>query len=152
IIERFPDSLNRAEATYQIGFTFYREDQYDDAIKWFERAHVEFPAKKEGEQGYYWVATALQKARRYEDAARRYSDFITAYPNSDLVEGAYRNVVDSLRYAGKDAEALDWSQRIQKQFAGQPLAAVGLFNEAKIEIVRGDYDRALQLLTRLQAL
>src|SRR5262249_23288585 len=43
-------------------------------------------------------------------------------------------------------------QRIQKQFAGQPLAAVGLFNEAKIEIVRGDYDRALQLLTRLQAL
>jgi soluble lytic murein transglycosylase len=151
IVERFPDSPNRAEALYQTGFTFYRDDKQDDAIKWFERAHEEFPAKKEGEQGYYWVGTALQKARRYEESARRYSDFITAYPNSDLIESAYRNVVDSLRYAGKDAEAIDWSRRIQQRFANQPLAAVGLFNEARIELTRGNYDAALQLLTRVQA-
>jgi soluble lytic murein transglycosylase len=151
IVERFPDSPNRAEALYQTGFTFYRDDRQEDAIKWFARAHEEFPAKKEGEQGYSWVGTALQKARRYEEAARRYSDFITAYPNSDLIEGAYRNVVDSLRYAGKDAEAIDWSRRIQQRFANQPLAAVGLFNEARIELTRGNYDAALQLLTRVQA-
>ena len=151
IVERFPDSPNRAEAVYQTGFTLYRDDMQEDAIKWFERAYREFPAKKEGEQGYYWVATALQKARRYEEAARRYSDFIAAYPNSDLIEGAYRNVVDSLRYAGKDAEAIDWSRRIQQRFANQPLEAVGLFNEARIELTRGNYDAALQLLTRVQA-
>src|SRR6185503_15144948 len=97
IVDSFPESPNRAEALYQTGFTFYREDKYDDAIKWFERAHAEFPQKKDGEQGYYYVATALQKARRYPEAARRYMDFITAYPESDLLEGAYRNVVDSLR-------------------------------------------------------
>src|SRR5205085_1583969 len=102
-------------------------------IKWFERAHAEFPAKKEGEQGYYWVATALQKAQRYESAARRYSDFITAYPASDLLESAYRNVVDSLRFAGKDDEAIVWSKRIEERFANQPLATVGLFNRARIE-------------------
>ncbi|HVG21227.1 MAG TPA: tetratricopeptide repeat protein [Blastocatellia bacterium] len=151
VVERFPDSPNRAEALYQTGFTFYRDDRQEDAIKWFERVRQEFPAKKEGEQGYYWVGTALQKARRYEEAARRYSDFIAAYPNSELVEGAYRNVVDSLRYAGKDAEAIDWSRRIQQRFANQPLAAVGLFNEARIELTRGNYDAALQLLTRVQA-
>lgn len=151
IVERFPDSPNRAEALYQTGFTLYRDDKQEDAIKWFERAHEEFPAKKEGEQGYYWVGTALQKAQRYEEAARRYSDFITAYPNSDLIEGAYRNVVDSLRYAGKDAEAIDWSRRTQQRFANQPLATVGLFNEARIELTRGNYDAALQLLTRIQA-
>ena len=100
-------------------------------MKWFERVYNEFPAKKEGEQGYYWVGTTLGKARRYEEAARRYSDFITAYPASDLIKGAYRNVVDSYRYAGKDAEALEWSKRIQQRFASQPLATVGLFNEAR---------------------
>ncbi|MFP5263506.1 MAG: transglycosylase SLT domain-containing protein [Blastocatellia bacterium] len=151
LVERFPDSPNRAEALYQIGFTFYRDDRQQDAIKWFERAHQEFSAKKEGEQGYYWVGTALQKARSYEQAARRYSDFIAAYPNSDLVEGAYRNVVDSLRYAGKDDEAVEWCRRIQQRFANQPLATVGLFNEARIELARGNYDAALQLLTRVQA-
>jgi soluble lytic murein transglycosylase len=151
IIERFPASPNRPEALYQIGYAFYREDKYDEAIEWFNRAHAEFPAKTEGEQGYYWVATALQKARRYEEAARRYMDFLTAYPESNLVEGAYRNVVDTLRYGGKDAEAIEWSRRIQTVYRGKPLEAVGLFNEAKIELARARFETALHLFTRLQA-
>ncbi|MFL6277445.1 MAG: transglycosylase SLT domain-containing protein [Blastocatellia bacterium] len=151
IIERFPDSLNRAEAVYQTGYTFYREDHFDDAIKWFERAHTEFAAKKEGEQGYYWVATALQKAQRYEEAARRYMEFITAYPASDLIEGAYRNVVDCLRFAGKDDDAIIWSKRIEERFANQPLATVGLFNRAKIELARGNFEAAIALFTQVAA-
>jgi soluble lytic murein transglycosylase len=152
IAEQFPESPNRAEALYQTGFTFYRDDKQDEAVKWFERAYSEFPSKKEGEQGYYWVGTALQKARRYEEAAKRYTDFINAYPDSDLIEGAYRNVVDSLRYAGKDAEAIEWSRRMQQDFAGKPMAVVGLFNEARIELARANTGEALQLFTRLQAL
>ena len=152
IIERFPSSPNRAEALYQAGYAFYREDRYDDAIVWFARAHEQFPEKPEGEQGYYWVATALQKARRYEDAARRYGEFILANPKSTLVEAAYRNVSDSFRYAGKDNEAIEWARRIQQRFAGQPLAAVGLYNEAKIELTRKNYNAAIQLLLRVSAL
>lgn len=152
IVERFPESANRAEALYQTGFTFFREYNYDEAIKWFERAHAEFPAKKEGEQGYYWVGSSLQQAHRYEQAARRYSDFITAYPESDLLEGAYRNVVDCLRYAGKFEEAIEWSRRIVQVFAREPLATVGLYNEAKIQLTQGHYDAALLLLTRVAAL
>jgi soluble lytic murein transglycosylase len=151
LVSEFPQSPNRAEAIYQTGFTFYREDRYDEAIKWFEQAYVEFESKKEGEQGYYYVATALQKARRYNEAARRYKDFIDRYPSSDLVEGAYRNVVDCLRYAGSDSEALLWSRRIVADFTGKPLVVVGLFNEAKIELARGNYEAAAQLLERLQA-
>ena len=152
IVERFPESANRPEALYQTGFTFFREYDYDDAIKWFERAHSEFAEKKEGEQGYYYVGSSLQQAHRYEEGARRYADFITAYPESDLLEGAYRNVVDCLRYAGKFDEAIEWSRRIVRKYAGQPLATIGLYNEAKIELTRENYDAALQLLTRVAAL
>jgi soluble lytic murein transglycosylase len=152
IIDRFPESQNRSEALYQTGFTFFREYSQDDAIKWFERAHTEFPQKKDGEQGYYYVGSSLQQAHRYEESARRYTDFITAYPGSDLMEGAYRNVVDCLRYAGKFDDAIDWSRRIVQKYSGQPLATVGLYNEAKIQLTRGNYDAALQLLTRVAAL
>lgn len=151
IVERSPGSANRAEALYQTGFTYYREENYDEAIRWFERAYSEFPSKKEGEQGFYWVGTALQKAQRYPEAARRYSEFIDKYPQSELVDSAYRNVVDSYRYAGRDAEALEWSRRIMEEYAGEPLASVGLFNQAKIELTRGNYEAALALFTRLQA-
>jgi soluble lytic murein transglycosylase-like protein/TolA-binding protein len=152
IIDRFPESPNRSEALYQTGFTFFREYNYAEAIKSFERAHSEFPGKKDGEQGYYYVGSSLQQARRYEEAAKRYADFITAYPESELLEGAYRNVVDSLRYAGKFDEAVEWSRRIVQKYAGQPLATVGLYNEAKIELTRERYESALNLLTRVSAL
>jgi soluble lytic murein transglycosylase len=152
IVDSFPASPNRAEALYQTGFTFFREYNHDDAIKWFERAHNEFPSKKDGEQGNYYVGSSLQQARRYDEAAKRYADFIIEYPASELLEGAYRNEVDCLRYAGKLDEAIDWSRRIVKEFVGQPLSTVGLYNEAKIQLTRGAYDAALQLLTRVAAL
>jgi len=152
IVDRFPESPNRSEALYQAGFTLFREYNYDDAIKWFERAHSEFPDKKEGEQGYYYVGSSLQQAHLYEEAARRYVDFIRVYPSSELLEGAHRNVVDCFRYAGNFEEAIEWSRRIVQKYAGQPLAAVGLYNEAKIQLTRGNYDAALQLLTRVAAL
>jgi soluble lytic murein transglycosylase len=151
LINRFPQSPNLAEAQYQTGFTYFREYRHDDAIKWFERVHAEFPEKKEGEQGYYWVGSSLQQAKRYEEAARRYIDFSNAYPKSDLLEGAYRNVVDCLRYAGKFDEAVEWARKTTQRFAKQPLATVGLYNEAKIELTRGNYTRALELLTRISA-
>ncbi len=151
IVNNFPDSLNRAEALYQTGFAFYREDNYPDAIKWFGQAHREFPAKKEGSEGYYFVATALQKAQRYEEAAHRYIDFISAYPNEkERIEGAYRNIVDSFRYAGKYEEAIDWSRRLGQVYAGKPLESVAIFNEARIEMARGRWESAGNLLTRLQ--
>ncbi|HWP42772.1 MAG TPA: transglycosylase SLT domain-containing protein [Blastocatellia bacterium] len=151
IIDRFPQSQNRAEATFQTGFTYYREDKFDEAIKWFTRAHAEFPSEKEGEQGYYYVGTALQKAQRYAEAAQRYIDFISEYPSSDLVEGAYRNAVDSLRYAGNIREARQWARRMGEVYARKPLASVALYNEAKIELVEGNFEAASALLTRLQA-
>lgn len=152
IVQRYPESQNRSEALYQTGFTFFREYNYDEAIKWFERAHSEFPAKKEGEQGFYYVGSSLQQSHSYEEAARRYADFITTYPSSDLLEGAYRNAVDCFRYAGKFDEAIEWARRIVQKYGGQPLATVGLYNEAKIQLTRGNYDAALQLLTRVAAL
>ncbi|MEK6285089.1 MAG: transglycosylase SLT domain-containing protein [Acidobacteriota bacterium] len=152
IVERFPESPNRAEALYQAGFTFFREYNHVEAIKWFERAHSEFPATKDGEKGFYYVGSSLQQARRYEEAGRRYADFIGAYPSSEVLEGAYRNVVDCLRYAGKFDEAIEWSRRIVQKYPGHPLATVGLYNEAKIELTRGNYDAALQLMTRVAAL
>jgi soluble lytic murein transglycosylase-like protein/outer membrane protein assembly factor BamD (BamD/ComL family) len=151
ILDRFPDSANRPDALYQTGFTYYREDDNTQAVKWFDQAHSEFPTRKEGEQGYYWVGTALQKARRYDDATKRYSDFIAAYPNSELLARAYLNMVDCYRYSGMDAEASDWAARLEQHFAGQPMATTGLFDRAKIDLSRGDYDGALFLLVRLQA-
>jgi soluble lytic murein transglycosylase len=151
IVNNFPDSPNRSEALYQTGFAYYREDKYDEAIKWFERVAREFPDKKDGSEGFYFVATALQKAQRYEEAAQRYIDFLSRYPDSERIEGAYRNIPDSLRYAGKYEESIEWSRRLGQTYAGKPLESIAIYNEARLEMARGRFESALNLLTRLQA-
>jgi soluble lytic murein transglycosylase len=151
IVNNFPESPNRAEALYQTGFAYYREDNYDEAIKWFERVAKEFPDKKDGSEGFYFVATALQKAQRYEEAAQRYIDFLARYPDNERVEGAYRNIPDSLRYAGKYEESIAWSRRLGQTYADKPLESVAIYNEARLEMARGRFESALNLLTRLQA-
>ncbi|HKV40035.1 MAG TPA: lytic transglycosylase domain-containing protein, partial [Blastocatellia bacterium] len=111
----------------------------------------ELPRQKEGEQGFYWVATSLQKAARYGEAARRYSDFLNAYPDSEYTGRAYLNIVDCHRYAGEDGEAIQFAEQIERQFAGKPLNAVGLFDQARVQLSDGNYGRALDLLAKLEA-
>lgn len=151
LIERFPQSANRAEALYQIGLTFYREEKYDQARVWFERAHAEFPNKKEGQEGFYWIAAALQRAGLFEEAALHYIRFMEAYPNSDRLEGAYRNAIDCFRYAGKEDLAMEWSRRMEQRFARGPLAIVALLSRANIEMARRNYAAALELIERIRA-
>lgn len=151
MVERFPGSPSRAEALYQTGFSFYREDRFDDAVVWFQRAYSEFPAKREGEEGYYWVGTALQRAGRYSEAAQRYQQFLDTFPRSGRVESAYRNVIDCLRYAGNDDDAVEWTNVMEKRFAGKPGAVIALFNHARIELARNNFAPSLMLFTRLQA-
>ncbi|HYL98370.1 MAG TPA: tetratricopeptide repeat protein, partial [Blastocatellia bacterium] len=152
VIDGFPSSPNRAEALYQTGYALFRENSFDEAIKWFDRAHAEFPAKKEGEHGYYWVATALQKAGRFLEAAGRYEDFLKSYPESDYVTRAYLNIIDCYRYSDRKPDAVRWAKQAEQVFAGQPMAAVGVFDEAKIELSNGNYAAALTLLNRLQGM
>ncbi|MGH9823069.1 MAG: tetratricopeptide repeat protein, partial [Blastocatellia bacterium] len=150
IADGFPNSPNRAEALYQIGYALFRQNNFDESIKWFDRAHAEFPGKKEGEHGYYWVGTALQKAGHFLEAAGRYEDFLRAYPGSDYLARAYLNIIDCYRYADRKADAIRWAKQAEQVFSGQPMAAVGLFDEAKIELSNGNYAAALTLLSRLQ--
>lgn len=147
----FPGNPNLAEAIYQTGYAYFREDKFDEAVRWFDRAHSEFPSTKEGQHGYYWVGTALQKAGRYMDAAKRYQDFIQTYPNSDYAGRAYLNIIDCYRYAGKNPLAIRWAKQMEQTFAGQGYAGVGLFDEAKIALADGDFGSAITLLSRVQA-
>src|SRR5262245_4118506 len=50
IIRDFPQSARRPEALFQIGRGYYQDENYQDAIKWYEQVHLEFPMSKEGEE------------------------------------------------------------------------------------------------------
>jgi soluble lytic murein transglycosylase len=149
IIARFPDHPLVPEALLEIGRSYYAEGQFDRAIEWFERVAERFPKTPEGEQGFYLVGHAHARAGRWAAAIARYEAFLAAYPKSEASAGAHVNLIDALRSAGREEDALRWCQRTRAQFAGQPAAIAALFSEARIRIGRGEFSAALTALDEL---
>lgn len=146
-----PNAQNRAEALYSAGMTFYRVEDYNAAVDWWEKAAREFPSNPTGVKAYLWVGNAYQRAGKYKEAVARYSDFISRFPGDDQVEGAFRNAIDSLRSAGDSAGALSWCDRAEAAQPRSALATFAAFNRAKIRLASGDANAALAEFTRLKS-
>ncbi len=82
-------------------------------------------------------------------AVARYRQIIEKYPNAERLDRAYLNIVDVLRDAGENANALDWAQKTQTAFRGKLPEAVALFSQAKIHLANNDWQNALVDLEKL---
>lgn len=149
-VAEMPDAQNRAETLYALGLTFYRTEELDAAIDWWTKAASEFPAVQSGIKAALWIGHAHQRAGRYAEAVAQYEAFIAAYPRDDQVESAYRNAIDSWRFAGNAADALAWCNRAETAQPRSALATFAAFNRAKTYLSTGNAASALAEFNRLK--
>ncbi len=149
-VTKMPAALNRVEALYTVGLTYYRTEEHDAAVQFWDTTAAEFPDHPSGIRAALWAGHSLQRAGRFSEAVARYDAFIVRYPRDDQVESAYRNAIDSWRSAGDAARALQWCQRAESAQPARPLATFAAFNRAKIRLASGDTAGALADFTRLK--
>ncbi|QUW02928.1 transglycosylase SLT domain-containing protein [Chloracidobacterium validum] len=150
LIEQLPPVPSRPEALWSVGRAFFIEENWDEAIRWFDRAHEEYPTSPDGEKGYYQTGHALQNAGRYREAVARYAAFIAEYPNSEFLGGAHLNAIDTLRMAGDTKAALDWCDRTEKRFPRELAGVTARFQRVKILLSQSEFGAALGVLETLQ--
>ena len=109
LLKNYPQSEHRAEILFQLGRGYFLEDNFSDAIKWYERVHTELPKTDEGEQGYYFVGHCYQFLDDPNRAIARYEQFLKAYPESEYFGYAHLNAIDTLRSEGRLDEAFKWA-------------------------------------------
>ncbi len=150
IVERFPQSANAADALFQIGRGFAQEENYNEAIIWFERAQTEFPDNPIARDALSQTASAYSRLNKPQEAISRYRKFIEKYPKADNLERAFLNIVDVLRDEGNEADALEWTAKTEETFRGKLPEATALFAQARIHIAQNDWQNALDDLNNLQ--
>jgi tetratricopeptide (TPR) repeat protein len=151
VIRDFPQSARRPEALFQLGRGYYQEENYQEARRWYEQAHAEFPMSREGEEGFYFAGHCYQNLDDANRAVARYKDFLKAYPNSDYYGYAHLNAIDTLRSAGRLAEALQWAARA-RSLANEPfIVTTAIFYQVKIHLTQENYRAALADLTLLKS-
>jgi soluble lytic murein transglycosylase len=142
VVERFPQSANMADALYQTGRTFYQEMRFDEAVNYFQRVAQQFPNSSSERDALNQMGAAYGRTKRYDEAINAYQRIIDRYADQSVQERAYLNIIDVLRDAGRDKEALEWAQKTRARFRGQA-AALALFSQARIHLAAGAWAEAL---------
>jgi soluble lytic murein transglycosylase len=142
IAERYPQSANLSDALYQAGRTFYQESRFDEAIAYFQRVAQQFPDSASARDSINQMAAAYARTKRYDEALNTYRRVIDRYTDQAVQERAYLNIIDVLRDAGRDSEALEWVEKSRTRFRGQA-AALALFSRARIHLAQGAWPEAL---------
>ncbi|HKS27999.1 MAG TPA: transglycosylase SLT domain-containing protein [Pyrinomonadaceae bacterium] len=140
--ERYPQSASLSDTLYQTGRTFYQESRFDEAISYFQRVSQQFPDSTGARDALAQTAAAYARTKRYDEALSAYRRIIERYTEQSAQERAYLNVIDVLRDAGRDREALEWVRDARSRFRGQA-AALALFSQARIHLTQGAWAEAL---------
>lgn len=143
IVERYGQSANVPEALYMIGRGFYQEGTYPEALNYFQRVTAQYPGSSNARDALSFSATAYSRLKRFDEAVAAYKSVIERYGSGSGAERPYLNIIDTLRDAGRDAEALSWAEQTRSRFKGQVGATLALFSEARIHLSQGAWDAAL---------
>ncbi|HEX8845531.1 MAG TPA: transglycosylase SLT domain-containing protein [Pyrinomonadaceae bacterium] len=143
IVERYDKSSNVPEALYMIGRGFYQDANYTDALTYFRRVTTDYPDSSNARDALSFSGTAYSRLKRVDDALNAYKGVIERYGGGANPERPYLNIIDALRDAGREADALSWVEQTRARFKGQLGATLALFSKARIHLSREEWGLAL---------
>ena len=119
-----------ADLYWEKGAKIYNEKKYEEALTYFEKILIDFPASSLASQAAFYRAESLYLMERNEEAGAAYRNFIAQYPNSESASTAqFRLGVTLFNQNRFDEAALTFENFIQK-YPNDPLVSNAAENVA----------------------
>ena len=139
-----------SDTIYQIGRGYFQQGNFQAALQTLAPV-----AKFEGSgfgsrDALGLLAGTYARLKRTDDAINTYKQFIERYSTAPTPERPYLNIIDVLRDAGRDSEALSWVRTTRERFKGQQADALALFAQARIHFAQGAWKAGLADLGELE--
>lgn len=144
LVNDFPQSVVRGTALFQIARSLGQEGQYEQALPYYQRVMNEYAGQGVARDAASFYAAALVRVGQIDNAVAAYQKFIADNPDADNPERSYLNIIDALRDANRDAEALQWTARTRQDLAGEIGAALALFAQAKIHVAQNNWAEVIK--------
>ena len=143
VIARFPQNPTVPNALYQIGRGFYLQQNYDEALKYFQRVLTEFPESISARDALSFTAGSSNRLKRTDEAIAAYKLYSEKFADGPNPERPFLNIIDALHEAGRYREALDWVQQTRVRFRTQLGDALALFAQLRIHLAQGDWQKVI---------
>ena len=119
-----------------MGFCYYRQEYYTQAIQTREEMELKYPRHPRAEEAAYQVADTYFRAQKYDKAIETYRRLITQYPrNVNIVEATLR-IGQSYYNAGDDDKAVAEFDNFLKKYPSDARAVETL------DLLEASLDRA----------
>lgn len=143
-MENFPTDAGMAKALFGMGRSFYWERKYNDCINWFEKLTPDYLSTKDGREGVYFQGSCQVRLGKNTEAAKTYEKYTIMFPYGERIDGAYLNIIDAYREAGKYAEANFWIDKTAARFSDMPTETNALHARLRMEMFRQNWLEAVK--------
>ena len=149
LIKYYPEDTRTPEAMLGIGRSYFQAKDYPKAYSVFDELARKYGAVKEGREGLNYSAASLLRMGRFQEAADRYADYVTRFPNGERIDTAHLNVIDTLREAHRPQDALTWVAKTKQRFAGSATETNAIFAELRLQIAENNWPAAIAVANQL---
>ena len=149
VVDNYPQDPRVGEALLGIGRSYFQSRQYAAAYSNYDRLARAYSHTKEGREGLNFSGAALLRMGKPSDAADKYIEYIDRFPNGERIDTAHLNVIDGLREAGRNQEAVSWVGKTTQRFAGTPTETNALFARLRLEVAEANWKQAVLAASEL---
>ncbi len=151
LMNYYPDDARVPEALLGIARSYYQARRYDEAYSAYDRVARNYSSTREGREGLNFSAASLLRMGKASEAADRYLEYISRFPDGERIDTAHLNAIDTLREAGRLQEAVAWITRTRQRFAGTPTDNNALFAQLRLNVAEGNWTRAISAANELSS-
>ncbi|MEW6102201.1 MAG: tetratricopeptide repeat protein [bacterium] len=127
LIKQYPKSPFIDEAIYQIGWCYYKREEFDDARKYFTKIISNYKESPYFSSSIYWLAWTYFEEGRYDEAREAYLRLQMEFPEDSLSKDAYLRIGLCFYNQGKYKEAISSYQKLVEKLPDKALMEEALY-------------------------
>ena len=145
LVANYPRDPLVPEALFGIGRSYFLAKDYQDGYIAFNDLFQQYPNTKEGREALNFSAASLLRMGKASESAARYEEYINRFPTGERIDTAHLNMIDTLREAGRPADALVWVAKTRQRFAGSATETNAMFAALRLYVAEDDWSNSIQM-------
>ncbi len=126
-IRQYPKSTFVPAAIYQMGWCYYKKEQFDNAEKWFTKVILNYKESQYYPPSLYWLGWSYFMQERYEEAQVAYLRLQKEFPEDALSKDAYLRIGLCFYNQGRYKDANEQYQKLIEKGADKALMEEALY-------------------------
>lgn len=149
LLEREPDTPNRADVLFRSGVALYYLNRRSEAAGILEKMTRQFPADARTAEALYWMGRSYSKLGIWDKSVKTFQRILDRFPESDWADDALFLIGNIYRETNDMKKLIHFYGRLAEEYPESSFADSAIWWRAWAYYTAGDHDRAEQALQRL---